>query len=269
MNFFKLSTWNWIAAIAHGISAIALGIYFLAKKGGINFNTDLYDIRIKLNQDSPENSELFAKRAFIVSDTLLKAIVIVYFLFTTFFHVLYATDCFGTGAYTKSIKMKNNYFRWIEYAISSTIMTFLIAIICGVKSLDTVVLLIYMNIGMIACGQIVEASTNTSVKIIALLIGWILLAGIVTIFFKSFFTALEDGKNNGYKIPSWVYFIIFPLILWYSSFGFVNIWQAFFPGKRNYEFFERIYIFLSLVSKFNLGFFLAFGLTRPKARKNK
>ncbi len=121
---------------------------------------------------------------------------------------------------------------------------------------------------MIACGQIIEYSKSFKVKLTALGIGWILLAGIVSIFFKNFFSALQDGKNNGFKIPNWVYFIIFPLIIWYSSFGFVNIWQAFFPGKRNYEFFEKVYIILSLISKFNLGFVLGFGLTRPKAKKS-
>jgi len=269
----KLSTWNWIAAAAQGASTIGLGIYFLLKKGDINFNTDLYNFHTNLDSANPEASEVYATKALTITGLLLKILVIVYFAFTTFFHIFYATDGFYTGAYTRAIANQNNYFRWIEYAISSTIMTFLIAIICGVKSLDAVILLLFMNVGMILCGQIVEAASGPNaknIKIVATLIGWVLLAGIVTILFKAFFTALADGNANNYKIPTYVYFIIFPLVAWYASFGFVSLWQAF--GKNHtvaqYIKIEKAYIFLSLFSKINLGYVIAFGLTRPEAEKN-
>lgn len=266
----KLSTWNWIAAAAQGGSAIGLGIYFLLKKGGVNFNTDLYNFHINLNNEDPSQSEIYTTKALTITGELLKILVIVYFAFTTFFHILYATDCFGTGAYSRAIANQNNYFRWIEYAISSTIMTFLIAIICGVKSLQVVILLLLMNIAMIICGQVVEVATglnSKNIKIIATLIGWILVAGIIAIFFISFFTALSDGKTNDFKIPTFVYYIIFPLVAWYLSFGFVALWQAF--GSKHtiqqYLKIEKAYIILSLFSKINLGYVIAFGLTRPPA----
>jgi hypothetical protein len=267
----KLSTWNWIAAAAHGISTVGLGAYFLIKKGDINFNTDLYNFHINLNEDDPGQSTLEATKALEISGLLLKILVIVYFAFTTFFHIFYATDGFGSGAYTRAISNQNNYFRWIEYAISSTIMTFLIAIICGVKSLDAVILLIFMNLGMILCGQIVEAASGPNaqnIRVVGTIIGWILLLGIGVVLFKSFFMALADGKANDFKIPTFVYFIIFPLFAWYASFGFVSLWQAF--GAKSVEKYikvEKAYIILSLFSKINLGYVIAFGLTRPKAEK--
>jgi hypothetical protein len=267
----KLKTWNWLAAAANGASAIGLGIYFLLKKGDINFNTDLYKTNIVIpNTDEPTDIKLTAEKALTITGTLLKILVVVYFAFTAFFHILYATDCFGTGAYTRALNNKNNYFRWIEYAISSTIMTFLIAIVCGVKVLDTVILLLFMNVGMILCGQIIEAASGVNaynIKVVATLIGWILLVGIAVILFISFFNALQDGKENGYKVPTYVYFIIFPLIAWYASFGFVSLWGAFGKNQsvEKYIKVEKAYIFLSLFSKINLGYVIAFGLTRPKA----
>lgn len=269
----KLSTWNWSAAAAHGASAIGLGIYFLAKGGNVNFNTDLYNFHIDLNSENPSESTINATKALAISGLVMKILVIVYFAFTTFFHILYATDGFGTGAYTRAITRRNNYFRWIEYAISSTIMTFLLAIICGVKSLDAVILLVIMNIAMILCGQVVEAASGpnaTNIKIVATAIGWILLLGIGIILFKAFFTALADGKANDFKVPTWIYFLIFPLFAWYASFGFVALWQAFGKNQtvEQYIKVEKAYIFLSLFSKINLGYVIAFGLTRPEAEKN-
>jgi hypothetical protein len=272
----KLSTWNWIAAVANGASAVGLGLWFLLQKDGdINFNTTLYNLHITdFNVDNPEASIVTPTPALNVTGLVMKILVVIYFLFTTFFHILYATDAFGTGAYSRAIASQNNWFRWIEYAISSTIMTFLIALICGVKSLDAVILLVIMNIGMIICGQIVEAASGpnaTNIKIVASLIGWVLLAGIITIFFKSFFTGLADAKTNNFKVPTWVYLIIFPLIAWYASFGFVSLWQA-FGSKHNIQQYlkiEKAYILLSLFSKINLGYFIAFGLTRPDPEKNE
>jgi hypothetical protein len=112
----NLKTWNWIAAGVHGASAIGLGIYFLVKKGNVNFNTDLYTYDVDLNADDPDNSVVTAKKAVSISDVLMKILVIVYFAFTTFFHILYATDYFVTGDYTRAVANQNNYFRWnIEF----------------------------------------------------------------------------------------------------------------------------------------------------------
>lgn len=263
MNLTKL---NWIAAIAQGGTGLGLLIYFLIKKGDIQFNTALYKYDVELNTENPNNSIVKASEVVNVSSFFMKSLVIIYFMFTCFFHILYATDCFGTGAYSRAIANQNNYFRWIEYAISSTIMTFLILISTGVKDFDLVIFAIIVNIGMILCGQIVEAATDKKVKYVALAIGFILLLGISYIILMTFFTRLSQAKKYGFKIPTFVYFIVFPLVLWYASFGFVALYQVIKGG--NYEKYEKWYIYLSFLSKLNLGLAIGVGLTRPAPEKN-
>lgn len=274
LNKMNIKTWNWMAAITHALIAVGLIIYFILKKGTINFNIDLYKYGIDLNQDDPENSNVFATKVWTVSPVVLKVLVVVYFFFTAFFHTLYATDAFGSGAYTRALAAQNNYFRWIEYAISSTIMTFLIAIISGVKGFDTVILLLLVNIAIMICGQIVESATGPNaltIRVLATAIGWTLLLGVFFVIFYNFFNALNDGKRNNFDIPWYVWGIVFPLFLWYALFGVVSILQAFVTPRtpQNYLKFEKAYIFLSFFSKINLGLFIAFGLTRPKAEKNE
>lgn len=264
----KLSTWNWVAAGTHFAITLALIIYFAVKTGTINFNTVLYRFKVIFQEQNPNNSAVEAIKVWDIRASVLKMLVIIFFFFTAIFHVIYASDVFGTGIYTRMIANSNNYIRWIEYAISSTIMTFLIAIVCGVKSAEAVLLLVIMNIGMILCGQVIEASSSFNVKFVATVIGWILLAGIVLIFFLSFFVALSDAKTLGFKVPGWVYAIIFPLVLWYASFGVVALLQAFKPRTpENYAKYEKAYLLLSLFSKVNLGIAIAFGLTRPAPQK--
>lgn len=264
MNLTKL---NWIAAAAQGGTAIAILIYFLIKKGNINYNTALYQYDIDLNQEDPIASVVTASLVWNVSGTLMKVLVIIYFMFTCFFHILYATDCFGSGAYSRAIANQNNYFRWIEYGISSTIMTFLILIITGVKDFDLVIFTLIINIAMIACGQIVEAAKDKKVKYVALAVGFTCLLGIAYVVLRTFFTRLYQANKYGFKIPGYVYAIVFPLILWYASFGVVSLLQAIKGNETNYIKFEKWYIYLSFLSKLNLGVFVAFGLTRPKNEK--
>lgn len=268
MNLKKL---NWGAAIAQGVTGLGILIYFLIKKGAINFNTALYQYDIDLNQDDPVNSKVVANMVWNVSSNLMKALVVIYFFFTCFFHILYATDCFGTGAYSRAIMNQNNYFRWIEYAISSTIMTFLILIVCGVKDFDLVIFTIIINIAMILCGQIVEAAKEKKVKYVALAVGFICLLGIAYVVLRTFFTRLSQANKYGFKIPGYVYAIVFPLLLWYASFGIVSLVQAIKGNPNNpgdYIKYEKWYIYLSFLSKLNLGVFIAFGLTRPKNEKD-
>lgn len=264
----KISTWNWIAAATHAALAVGLLIYFTAKEGTINFNTVLYRFKLIFDSSSPNSSAVEGVKIWEVKAELLKTLVILFFFFTAVFHVIYASDVFGTGLYTRMLQNSNNYLRWAEYAISSTIMTFLIAIVTGVKSFEVVLLLLIMNVAMIFCGQVIEASSSFNVRFVATVIGWLLLFGIGGIFFLSFFIALNDAKSQGYKVPGWVYAIIFPLVLWYGSFGVVALLQAF--RKRtpeSYLKYEKAYLFLSLFSKVNLGIALAFGLTRPPPEK--
>jgi hypothetical protein len=262
MNLKKL---NWVAAIAQGATGLGILIYFLIKKGNINYNTALYQYDIDEDQENPVDSTVIASLVWNVSGSLMKALVVIYFMFTCFFHILYATDGFGTGAYSRALARQNNYFRWIEYAISSTIMTFLILIITGVKDFDLVIFTLIINVAMILCGQIVEAAQDKKVKYVALAVGFICLLGISYVILRTFFTRLYQANKYGFKIPGYVYAIVFPLILWYASFGIVSWVQAVKGG--DYLKYEKWYIYLSFLSKLNLGVFVAFGLTRPKDEK--
>lgn len=267
----QLRTWNWLAFATQLIVAIAIVIYFVVQKGDINFNTTLYNIRITdFDVDNPNSSIVTTTPALDVTGMTLKVLVVVYFAFTALFHLLYATDFFKNGLYSRMIVSMNNWVRWIEYSISSSIMTFLIAIISGVKSLDAVILLVVMNIGIMLCGQISEAVITKPggkpIALVAILIGWILLLGVFGIIFKNFFMGLADANTNGFKVPTYVYFIIFPLFVWYALFGFVNLWWVLGKDRtiQKYLKVEKAYIILSFLSKLNLGVFIAFGLTRPK-----
>jgi hypothetical protein len=271
----NLKTLNWVAAATHLLILVGLLIWFLVEGGSLNFNTQLFKYSYdpfdvdypQVDPNNPLSTKVIATKMVTFSDWSLKALVLIYFGFTVLFHILYATDFFGSGLYSKMIQNGNNWVRWIEYGISSTIMTLLVLIVTGVKDFDAVVLAVVANIGMIMSGQIVEASKDKSSKIVALIIGFLLLAVIFVIIFRNFFYNLSQAKKFDYKVPFYVYAIVFLLFLWYVQFGIVAVLNYMHPG--NYIKYEKYYIWLSFLSKASLGFFIGFGLTRPKAEKNK
>jgi hypothetical protein len=271
----NLKTLNWTAVIAHSLILIGLLIWFLVEGGSLNFNTQLFKYSYdpfdvdypQVDPNNPLATKVIATKMVTFSDWSLKALVLIYFGFTVFFHIFYATNGFGTGIYVKMIQEGNNWVRWIEYAISSTIMTLLVLIVTGVKDFDAVVLAVVANIGMIMTGQIVESAKDNSSKIVALVIGFLLLAVIFVIIFRNFFYNLSQAKKFDYKVPFYVYAIVFQLFFFYLMFGIVAVLNYLHPG--NYIKYEKYYIWLSLLSKAALGFLVGFGLTRPKAEKNK
>jgi len=90
---------------------------------------------------------------------------------------------------------------------------------------------------------------------------------IFAVIFRNFFYNLSQAKNFDYKVPFYVYAIVFLLFIWYLQFGIVAVLNMKNPG--NYLKYEKYYIWLSFLSKASLGFFIAFGLTRPVPEKNK
>ena len=271
----NLKNLNITAAVVHALILIGLLIWFIVQGGTTNFNTQLFKYTYdpfdadfpQVDPNNPASTKVIATKMITFSDWSLKILVLVYFGFTVFFHILYATDFFGSGLYTKMIQEGNNWVRWIEYAISSTLMTLLVLIVTGVKDFDAVVLAVVANIAMILTGQIVERAKEKSVKILGLVIGFLLLLVIFAVIFRNFFYNLSQAKNFDYKVPFYVYAIVFLLFIWYLQFGIVAVLNMKNPG--NYLKYEKYYIWLSFLSKASLGFFIGFGLTRPKPEKNK
>jgi hypothetical protein len=64
-------------------------------------------------------------------------LILVFFLFTSFFHLLYGTDFFGRGTYTKFLQQGWNPVRWLEYGISAGIMIYIISLLSGIRDVTT------------------------------------------------------------------------------------------------------------------------------------
>ena len=200
--------------------------------------------------------------------------VIAFFFVTAFFHALYAIM---GKSYDKLISNRNNYLRWIEYSISATLMMRIIALQSGVRDQYTLTLISTGTVGVMLQGQIVEAAlansnkklTNEekSVVMTSTIVGWILMVANFYVIVKQFMGLSDDIDGFGcpdVKIPDFVVYIIITQLLFYSTFGLIQIYQIYKRmngSKVDYSNIERMYLIDSLLSKVTLGALLGYSVT--------
>ena len=270
MKGLDLRNLNIIMCILHLFMAIGLTVYF-SKEDFFNFESQLYKIGLTRGTFDPASSKYNID--YVLKDShkeYLPYEVVIFFYITSLAHGIYAAN--PNNMYQQLINNKNNWFRWIEYAITATLMIRIIAFEVGVKDSKTLGLLTANTVAIMFCGWSVELSLKKNDKMnakIITIIGWILLVANFSILLVNFGETVSDVKslNCKDKVPNFVWAIILTQLVFYMSFGAIQLYQIF--GKNvNYETIEKCYIWLSLISKFTLGGLLAYSVVASADGQN-
>ena len=152
------------------------------------------------------------------------------------------------GRYSAGIAAQRNYFRWVEYAISSSVMIVLIAQVTGVADISAIIAIFGVNASMILFGWLQEKyETPGSGGWLPFIFGCI--AGIVPWIVLAFYVFSIGGPSDT-SAPAFVYGIVFTIFLFFNSFALVQWLQYKKVGKwSDYIRGERTYITLSLIAK--------------------
>ena len=203
-----------------------------------------------------------------------------FFAITIIAHLFYATDAFGSGSYSKAVLSDGwNPYRWIEYAISAGLMSFIIGISTGTRDHSQLISYVLGTASLMAFGYITEStlkagpSFEKSTVVAATVGGWVSLLSMWIPLFLNFKELVQGVKNkyrnevdsNGKKIqiPEWVYAIIFIQFLNFASFGVLQIRQvsaAFAGTPMQFSSVESAYTTLSLAGKLALAAGLGYGV---------
>lgn len=165
-------------------------------------------------------------------------------------------------SYAANLKRGVNYARWAEYAISSSAMIVIIAMLTGIYDIVSLLGIFFLNMMMILFGWMMELHNQTTTKTdwtaywfgcIAGVVPWI---GVAIYLFGS-----GDGDS---RPPDFVYWIFFSIFLFFNSFAINMVLQYKKIGPwRDYLYGERAYIILSLVAKSLLAWQVWAGTLRP------
>jgi hypothetical protein len=180
-------------------------------------------------------------------DTPVGLAVAIFLGLSAFFHFLVASPQFFPR-YAAGLAQSRNYFRWVEYSISSSVMIVLIAQICGVTDVVAIISIFGVNASMILFGWLQEKYETPGNG------GWIpfifgCIAGIIP-WLGLLFYVLAIGGPGDTKAPAFVYGIVISLFVLFNTFAIVQYLQYKKVGKwSDYIRGEKTYITLSLVAK--------------------
>ncbi len=149
--------------------------------------------------------------------------------------------------YTQGLKEGRNYYRWVEYSFSSTLMVVLIALLTGIIDIAALIPIAGANAAMILFGLLQEKyeSPGQGNSLISFWFGCI--AGIVPWLAIGWYL-ISPGFES--EVPGFVVGIFISLFLFFNSFAIVMVLQQKQIGKwRNYAVGEMTYVTLSLVAK--------------------
>ena len=211
----------------------------------------------------------------VPSIKVIQGMLISFFLITGTFHMFYFVSEYKSGKdgyYQQAISNSNNFYRWIEYSITSTLMLYVISLISGVKDTNIYIMLCMNNVAMIYMGQLVEEKVrdrpdNKMMWIIPMFVSWALLISEWVVIVRNFtqrinqvnafLSASTSPLTNGVKIPSWISLTVYILAFFFICFGFISLAGAIWG--ISYPTIEYAYIIASFVAKATLGIFIAYG----------
>jgi hypothetical protein len=231
----SLRRFNLIAGVVHLLQMVAV----------IALSTD-FSLPVTATYMTGPPGSSFAEPV-VVFETPLALAVALFLGLSALAHFIVVSPQFF-GRYGKGLEEKRNYFRWVEYAISSSVMIVLIAQITGIADITALIAIFGVNASMILFGWLQEKYEQPGSG------GWVpfifgCISGIVP-WLAVLVYVLSPGGPADASAPAFVYGIIVTIFLLFNSFAWVQYKQYKAKGKwSNYLHGERIYIVLSLVAK--------------------
>lgn len=245
----KLRIWNIVAGCAH-LAQMVL-ILVLAN----DFTLPITASYLEGPPGTPPGDPV------VLLDSRIAWGVALFFALSALFHFIVASP-WGFPRYAAGLAQRHNYFRWVEYSLSSSVMIVLIAQIVGITDIAALTAIFGVNASMILFGWLQEKYESPgSGGMLPFIFGC--MAGVVPWLIVVFFT-IAPGSASAAEPPAFVYGIIVSLFVFFNAFAIVQLLQYRARGKwANYLRGERAYIVLSLVAKSALAWQVFAGTLAP------
>ena len=245
----KLRRYNLIAGIFHLVQALA--ILALA-------NDFALPVSVSYLKDAPTPAATFEK--VLLFDFPIAIGVAIFSLLSALAHFWIVGP--GFKRYAEDLRNMRNIARWIEYAISSTLMIVLISLINAVWDVVALMAIAGVNVAMILFGWLQEKYEEPGKG--SLLPFWFgCIAGIVP-WIAMFWLLFSPGSAA--EAPGFVYGVVFSLFVFFNSFALVQWLQYKKIGRfSDYLVGERAYITLSFIAKSALAWQIFAGVLATSA----
>jgi hypothetical protein len=245
-----LTRYNFIAGVLHLVSAIALTSILLQIKvqgyfpvtaswmqGPPGFKPgDTFPGGVI---EAPQQVELFTIN--------LGGAIIAFLLLSAIFHFAIISPFFKKR-YFDGLANTHNYFRWTEYALSSSIMITAIMLLNGFTDFAGLIAVFAVNASMILFGALQEKYEKPgNGKALPFIMGC--MTGVVP-WIVIGISVFRPGYTGTNEIPGFVFVIVATIFIAFNTFAINQALQYRQVGKwKDYLFGERVYITLSFAAK--------------------
>jgi hypothetical protein len=244
MKYRRLRRFNGVMAVVH----LAQALLILALANNTTQPIFTYFLRF-----DPATQGLVSQQE-LLYNLPLGPMVALFLFVSAFDHFLLAGPLYRR--YVDGLEEKHNYYRWYEYAISSSIMIVVIAVLVGIRDVSSIILIFALNSTMNLFGLMMEKHNQGKEKVDWTSYIFGTYVGIVPWIAISIYLI---GSGEGGRVPDFVYFIYVIIGIFFFSFAFNMILQYRKKGRwSDYLFGEYVYILLSLFAKTMLAW-LVFG----------
>ena len=271
-TYASLQRYNTIAAILHGVSFV-LAFIMVCIYRDKTFDAELtWDPRLyspNASQSRIETAGPYESETVHIGYTRLAWVIIWFPLITAAFHTYIARNAYTF--YSSVLNIKSNKLRWLEYSITASFMTCVIAQIAGITNIFLII-----EIGVIDTillqylGHLIEERVSDAVSMSqpvidicanVLACAWALFGWQWTSILVYFYHAVESRKP-----PLFVYLVVLVLLVFYMSFGAIQLWYIYTvsqnaaAARSHYITMEKRFIVASFTSKLALEWILIYGL---------
>lgn len=188
-------------------------------------------------------------------------IMVSMFLFLSALAHFIIVSPWGNKIYNRDLERGLNRFRWYEYALSSSLMIVLIALLFGVYDIGSLILIFVLNASMNLFGLDMEEINENREKVNWKPFIFGSIAGIapwIVILLYAF------GNSSPSEVPWFVYALAGSYFVFFNLFPINMVLQYKKVGKwKNYLYGEKGYIVLSLVAKSILAWIAFAGVMQP------
>ncbi|QQS18609.1 heliorhodopsin HeR [Candidatus Saccharibacteria bacterium] len=246
----SLKKMNLIAGFLHLAQAIT--VLVLSKSFAIPVSGNYLEFDKATESLLPATTTLF--------NVQLPWLIAGFFFLSALFHFLIAFVY--NKKYNADLTLGINKFRWVEYALSASVMMVAISMLVGIYDFSSLLMIFGLTAIMNLLGLVMEVHNQTTKKTDWLSFNLGTLAGLFPWVVVAFYMWL--GAANGSSAPTFVYWIFVSIFVFFSCFALNMVLQYKQIGKwRDYIYGERAYIILSLVAKSLLAWQVFGGTLRP------
>jgi hypothetical protein len=244
--------------LINAIAMLALTFTLTWPKG-----TDIYTFYLGFSHVSSTNPAIFAfpNPQLLFTINYLGALLAAFPLISAIAHFTIAFP--KNKAYNENLKKGMNPYRWFEYALSSSIMIWIIATFVGIWDFWSLSMIFVLNAMMIMFGYLMELVNQKTEKTdwSSFILGCVSGGFPWVVLFAYFGGAVASSSGS---VPNFVYVIFIVYLMLFMSFAVNQVLQYKGVGKwRDYLYGERIYIVLSFIAKTFLVWLVFTGLFRP------